>query len=146
MSDPTGSAQPLGWRPGDPPPDPTSPYAQAASPYAPVSLGGSAATSNPAGRTALVLGFVALVGWIAYEVAENVAFSTGSYSRAVFQVLRVGGWFQLILAFGALGTGIYALRRGGPRGAAGIGTGIGLTLVVLWLVPRVTTSLALSLW
>ncbi|WP_163541741.1 hypothetical protein [Occultella kanbiaonis] len=142
MSDPTGSARPGDWRPGDPPPDPASPYGPAVSPYAPATLGGSASTANSAGRTALVLGIVALVGWIAYEATENIAFTTGAYSRTFFQVLRVGGWVQLFLAFGALGAGIYGLRQSGPRGAAGVGTGIGLTLVTLWLVPRVVGSLA----
>ncbi|MBZ2196958.1 hypothetical protein [Occultella gossypii] len=145
MSDPTGSAQPGDRRPGGPA-DPASPYASATSPYAPASLGASAATSNAAGRTALVLAIVALVCWLGFDVAESIAFSTGSYSRVVFQVLRAGGWVGLILALGALGAGIYALRRSGPRGAAGVATGIGLTLVALWLLSRVTTSLALYLW
>ncbi|TDE98716.1 hypothetical protein EXU48_00420 [Occultella glacieicola] len=147
MSDPTGSVPPGDWRPGDPPPGAGSPYAPAASPYAPASLGGPASTtSNPAGRTALGLGIVALVCWVGFDVAENIAFTTGSYSRTVFQLLRAGGWVSLILALAALGTGIYALRRTGPRGAAGVGAGIGLTLVVLWLFSRLITSLALSLW
>jgi hypothetical protein len=138
VSDPTGSAQSGPWRPGDPP-DP-------ASPYAPATLGSSASGSNPAGRTALALGIVALVGWLAHEAAYHAAFAADAYNPALFQVLRVGGWVRLILALAALGTGIYALRQRGPRGAAGVGTGIALTLVVIWVFLRLSNSLALYLW
>lgn len=102
----------------------------------------SGATANPAGRTGLILGFVALAILLVTSILVQVLIRTADYSMfgAYSVVNGIGSLLALGAAVAALILGLIGIRRvGAPHAAAGVAVGIGIAQIISILFGWLST-------
>ncbi len=98
--------------------------------------------ANPAGRTGLILGFVALAISLVTSILVQVLIRAADYSMfgAYSVVNGIGSLLALGAAVAALILGLIGIRRvGAPHAAAGVAVGIGIAQIISILFGWLST-------
>lgn len=102
----------------------------------------SGSNANPAGRTGLILGFVALAISLVTSILVQVTIRAADYSMfgAYSVVNGIGSLLALGAAVAALILGLIGIRRvGAPHAAAGVAVGIGIAQIISILFGWLST-------
>ncbi|QEW04609.1 hypothetical protein [Microbacterium lushaniae] len=105
----------------------------------------SAARGNPYGLASIVVGAVLLLSLLLQMILQAAAL--GGTGDALSIIGVAGNLVQGILSIVAVALGVVGLtRRGRPQALAGVGTGIGVALLVSTIVWALLYPAALSLF